>query len=118
MSLVEGDADWCGLASRRPAADVVIIGSGRAGGDCGGAFRKRDRGGDLGRGSAPSAAGSVARMKPSETMRARLAGVGDFHGSGGRHPAINLMVGRCVGGSSVMTGGVCFGRRITSRMTG
>ena len=49
------------------------------------------------------------RMRPSETLRylwrdggATIAvGIGDT-------PVINVMMGECVGGSSVLTGGVCF----------
>lgn len=51
----------------------------------------------------------IARMRPSQTMRHmwREAGLTMAVGIGGS-PMINVMMGRCVGGSSVMTGGVCF----------
>lgn len=53
--------------------------------------------------------GELARMRPSQTMRHawRDAGATLAIGLGGS-PMINLMMGRCVGGSSLMTGGVCF----------
>jgi len=51
----------------------------------------------------------IARMRPSQTMRHlwREAGMTMAVGVRGS-PMINVMMGRCVGGSSVMTGGVCF----------
>lgn len=50
-----------------------------------------------------------ARMRPSESMRHvwREAGMTMAIGMG-NSPMINVMMGRCVGGSSVLTGGVCF----------
>ncbi|HEY2513289.1 MAG TPA: GMC family oxidoreductase [Polyangiaceae bacterium] len=49
------------------------------------------------------------RMRPSETLRHmwRDGGTSFALGLGGS-PVINVMMGRCVGGSSVLTGGVCF----------
>ncbi len=49
------------------------------------------------------------RWRPSQTARklARSAGVLAALGLGST-PPINIMMGRCVGGSSVLTGGVCF----------
>lgn len=51
----------------------------------------------------------LAVMRPSDTMRRgwREAGM-SFTIPLGDSPSINLMVARCIGGSSVMTGGVCF----------
>ncbi len=48
-------------------------------------------------------------QRPSQTIRRawREAGM-SFAVPVGDTPAINVMMGRCVGGSSVMTGGVCF----------
>ena len=48
-------------------------------------------------------------LRPSQTIRRawREAGM-SFAVPVGETPAINVMMGRCVGGSSVMTGGVCF----------
>jgi len=52
---------------------------------------------------------TLGRMRPSETMRRgwREAGM-TFAIGEGDSPLINVAMGRCVGGSSVMTGGVCF----------
>jgi choline dehydrogenase-like flavoprotein len=49
------------------------------------------------------------RMRPSESMRHlwRDAGLTIAVGLGDT-PMINVMMGECVGGSSVLTGGVCF----------
>ena len=51
----------------------------------------------------------LGRLRPTQTVRRawREAGM-SFALPVGDSPAINVMVGRCVGGSSVMTGGVCF----------
>jgi choline dehydrogenase-like flavoprotein len=50
-----------------------------------------------------------ARMRPSETMRHMWRDAGLTFAVGlGDTPMINVMMGRCVGGSSVLTGGVCF----------
>lgn len=50
-----------------------------------------------------------ARMRPSETMRHAWRETGlTATVPLGDSPLINVMMGRCVGGSSVMTGGVCF----------
>lgn len=51
----------------------------------------------------------LGRLRPSQTIRRawREAGM-SFAVPVGETPAINVMMGRCVGGSSVMTGGVCF----------
>src|SRR5262245_38193538 len=49
------------------------------------------------------------RMRPSESIRQlwRDAAMSFALGVGGS-PTINVTMGRCVGGSSVLTGGVCF----------
>ena len=51
----------------------------------------------------------IGQLRPSETMRRgwREAGM-TFAVATGDSPLINVHMGRCVGGSSVMTGGVCF----------
>lgn len=51
----------------------------------------------------------LGALRPSQTIRRawREAGM-SFAVPVGETPAINIMMGRCVGGSSVMTGGVCF----------
>ena len=48
-------------------------------------------------------------FRPTETMRRMWREAGAFTALGlGDTPIIGLTVGRCVGGSSVLTGGVCF----------
>jgi choline dehydrogenase-like flavoprotein len=49
------------------------------------------------------------RMRPSESMRELWRDGGLTFAIGlGDTPVINVMMGQCVGGSSVLTGGVCF----------
>lgn len=50
-----------------------------------------------------------SRMRPSENMRHMWRDGGLTFAVGlGDTPVINVMMGQCVGGSSVLTGGVCF----------
>lgn len=50
-----------------------------------------------------------ARMRPSQTMRHTWRDAGLTMAVGvGDSPMINVTMGRCIGGSSAMTGGVCF----------
>jgi len=49
------------------------------------------------------------RMRPSESLRHLWRDGGSTVAVGlGNTPVINVMMGECVGGSSVLTGGVCF----------
>lgn len=90
-------------------ADVVVVGSGS-----GGAIVARElvRAGldvivlEEGGHHPPSA---YAKHTPTETLRrmVREAGLGIAMGLGDT-PLISVMAGRCVGGSSALTGGVCF----------
>jgi len=90
-------------------ADVVIIGSG-----AGGAVMARELAGaglsvivlEEGGYYTPAEYGS---MTPSNTIRrlAREAGLSAAVGIG-ETPLISVLAGKCVGGSSVLTGGVCF----------
>ena len=49
-----------------------------------------------------------ARMRPSESLRHLWRDAGFTMAFGvGRSPMINIMMGRCIGGSSALTGGVC-----------
>lgn len=110
MSAVVEGRSLCGpSAPLALSADVVIVGSGASGAvvaaelsEAGQKVIVLEEGPHL----LPS---QLATMRPSETMRHgwREAGM-SFTVPVGDSPAINLMVGRCVGGSSVMTGGVCF----------
>ena len=58
----------------------------------------------------PSVSGAeLGQMRPSESMRAVWRdGAFTFALGLGDSPTINVTMGRCVGGSSVLTGGVCF----------
>ena len=50
-----------------------------------------------------------AQMRPSESLRHLWRDAGFTMAFGvGASPMINVMMGRCVGGSSALTGGVCF----------
>ncbi|MEQ8276266.1 MAG: GMC family oxidoreductase [Deltaproteobacteria bacterium] len=50
-----------------------------------------------------------ARMRPSESLRHLWRDAGFTMAIGlGQSPMINVMMGRCIGGSSALTGGVCF----------
>jgi choline dehydrogenase-like flavoprotein len=90
-------------------ADVVIVGSGAGGAVV--ACELAEAGFDV---LVLEEGGHVrpeehARMRPSESLRHlwREAGMTMAIGLGGS-PMINVMMGRCVGGSSMLTGGVCF----------
>lgn len=89
--------------------DVAVVGTGAGGAviakhlsEAGHAVAMFEEGGHI-------RADEFARMRPSETMRhgwretglTATVPIGDS-------PLINVMMGRVVGGSSVMTGGVCF----------
>ena len=90
-------------------ADVVIVGSG-----AGGAVMARELARD-GRSVIVLEEGGhytpdeYGAMTPSHSLRrlAREAGLGTAVGIGDT-PLISVMAGKCVGGSSVLTGGVCF----------
>ncbi|MFO0574096.1 MAG: GMC family oxidoreductase [Polyangia bacterium] len=93
----------------RLEADVVVVGSGASGAvvaaelaEAGQRVLVLEEGEHL-------PAEQLGRLRPSETVRRawREAGM-CFSVPVGDSPPINVMVGRCIGGSSVMTGGVCF----------
>ena len=100
-SEVEGDLDL--------EADVVVVGSGAGGAvvacelaEAGQDVIVLEEGGHV----PPERYG---RMRPSETMRHMWRDAGLTFAVGvGDTPMVNVMMGRCVGGSSVLTGGVCF----------
>lgn len=90
-------------------ADVVVVGSGASGAVV--ACELAEAGLDV---LVLEEGGHVrpeehARMRPSESLRHlwRDAGMTLAYGLGDS-PMINVMMGRCIGGSSVLTGGVCF----------
>jgi choline dehydrogenase-like flavoprotein len=90
-------------------ADVLVIGSGAAGAVV--AAELAEAGQDVvvleeGVHIPPERYG---KMRPSETMRHMWRDAGlMFSVPLGNSPMIQVMMGRCVGGSSVLTGGVCF----------
>ena len=91
------------------SADVVIVGSG-AGGAVVAAHLA-----EAGRSVAVVEEGPYVpqerygRMRPSESLRHLWRDGGSTVAMGiGNTPVINVMMGECVGGSSVLTGGVCF----------
>ncbi|MGM0576241.1 MAG: GMC family oxidoreductase [Myxococcota bacterium] len=94
---------------QRLDADVVIVGSGAGGAVV--AAHLAEAGQDVivleeGPWVRPE---EYARMRPSESLRTlwRDGGMTAALGRGGS-PLVNVTMGRCVGGSSVLTGGVCF----------
>ena len=90
-------------------ADVVVVGSGAAGSVV--ATHLAEAGQDVvvleeGPHFTPEEYG---RLRPSESMRNIWRDAGMSFAIGvGDSPTINVLMGRCVGGSSVLTGGVCF----------
>lgn len=109
MSLVEGRTLGGVAKPLTLDADVVIIGSGASGAVIAAELAEAGQRVVILEEGPHLLPQDLARMKPSETMRRgwRESGI-SFTVPVGNSPAINLMVGRCVGGSSVMTGGVCF----------
>jgi choline dehydrogenase-like flavoprotein len=105
-SIVSG-ADQRGKA--RDGCDVVVIGSGAAGAVI--AAELAEAGQDVvvleeGPHVTPE---RYASLRPSQTMRHMWRDAGLTFAVGlGDTPMINVMMGRCFGGSSVLTGGVCF----------
>ena len=91
------------------ACDVVVIGSGASGAVV--ATELAEAGQDVvvleeGPHVRPE---DYGRMRPSETLRHMWRDGGTSFAIGlGDSPVINVMMGRCIGGSSVLTGGVCF----------
>lgn len=107
---IEHGRDYAQLAGELTLdADVVIVGSGASGAvlaaelaEAGQRVLVLEEGEHI-----PSE--EVGRLRPTQTVRRawREAGM-CFSVPVGDSPPINVMVGRCIGGSSVMTGGVCF----------
>jgi choline dehydrogenase-like flavoprotein len=89
--------------------DVLVIGSGAAGSvvaaelaEAGQEVVVLEEGGHF-------SSAECGRMRPSESMRHVWRDGGLTFALGlGDSPMINVMMGRCVGGSSMLTGGVCF----------
>lgn len=89
--------------------DVVVVGSGAGGAvvaatlaDAGRKVLLLEEGGHV-----PQEV--YGRLSPSQQMRAMWRDAGLTFAIGvGDSPVINVMMGKCVGGSSALTGGVCF----------
>ena len=90
-------------------ADVVVVGSGAGGAvvaaklaEAGQHVIILEEGGNL-------HSKDHAKMRPSQSLRHAWREAGLTMATGiGDTPMINVMMGRCVGGSSALTGGVCF----------
>jgi choline dehydrogenase-like flavoprotein len=106
--IVEGRA-LTGEAPHRDAADVVVVGSG-AGGAVVAAHLAEAGFSVIVVEEGPHVPQSVyGQMRPSESLRHLWRDAGLTMALGlGDTPVINVMMGECVGGSSVLTGGVCF----------
>jgi choline dehydrogenase-like flavoprotein len=110
VTAVQSGRELCGSKDELTlATDVVVVGSGASGAvvaaelaEAGLQVLILEEGPHI-----PPA--ELGRLRPSQTVRRawREAGM-SFAFPVGDSPAINVMAGRCVGGSSVMTGGVCF----------
>jgi choline dehydrogenase-like flavoprotein len=91
------------------AADVVLVGSGAAGAVVAAHLAEAGRSVVIAEEGPHVPQARYGRMRPSETMRHMWREGGLTMAIGlGDTPVINVMMGECVGGSSVLTGGVCF----------
>jgi len=91
------------------SADVVVVGSGAGGAVVARELARAGRSVIVVEEGGYWAPEQYAAMTPSNTFRrmAREAALGAALGLGAT-PLVSLMSGKCVGGSSVLTGGVCF----------
>ena len=98
---LEGDLD--------DSADVIVVGSGAAGAVVAAHLAEAGQSVIVVEEGPHVPQERYGRMRPSETMRHiwREGGLTMAIGLGDS-PVINVMMGECVGGSSVLTGGVCF----------
>jgi choline dehydrogenase-like flavoprotein len=107
---VESAAELCrGKRQLTIDTDVVVVGSGAAGSVVAAELAESGQRVLILEEGPYVAPAELATMRPSQTMRRawREAGM-TFAAPVGNSPLINVHMGRCVGGSSVMTGGVCF----------
>lgn len=90
-------------------ADVVVVGSGAGGAVVAAELAEAGQRVIVVEEGAHVAPERYAHMRPSENMRHMWRDAGLTFALGlGDTPMINVMMGQCVGGSSVLTGGVCF----------
>ena len=96
-------------------ADVVIVGSGAGGAVVAAELAEAGQRVVILEEGAHVPPERYSRMRPSQNMRHMWRDGGLTFAIGlGDTPVINVMMGQCVGGSSVLTGGVCF--RIPGRV--
>ncbi len=90
-------------------ADVVVIGSGAGGAVVAATLAEAGQRVLVLEEGAHVTADEAARLTPSQHMRRLWRDAGLTFAIGvGDSPVINVMMGKCVGGSSMLTGGVCF----------
>lgn len=90
-------------------ADVVVVGSGASGAVVAAVLAEAGQRVLVLEEGAHVPQREYAKFTPSQTIRRMWRDAGlTFSIPLGDSPAINVMMGKCVGGSSVMTGGVCF----------
>jgi choline dehydrogenase-like flavoprotein len=91
------------------SADVVIVGSGAGGAVVAAHLAEAGRSVAVVEEGPHVPQERYGRMRPSESLRHLWRDGGSTVAMGiGDTPVINVMMGECVGGSSVLTGGVCF----------
>ncbi|HVU01590.1 MAG TPA: GMC family oxidoreductase [Polyangiaceae bacterium] len=91
------------------SADVVVVGSGAGGAVVAAHLAEAGRRVIVLEEGPHVSAERYGKMRPSETLRHLWRDGGLTMAVGiGNSPVINVMMGECVGGSSVLTGGVCF----------
>lgn len=106
MSIVEGSRHDGDLAMD---ADVVVVGSGAGGAVVAAELAEAGQSVVILEEGAHVPPERYGRMRPSENLRHLWRDAGLTFAIGlGDTPVINVMMGQCVGGSSVLTGGVCF----------
>ena len=106
MSIVEGSRHDGDLAID---ADVVVVGSGAGGAVVAAELAEAGQSVVILEEGAHVPPERYGRMRPSENLRHLWRDAGLTFAIGlGDTPVINVMMGQCVGGSSVLTGGVCF----------
>ncbi|HMR08951.1 MAG TPA: GMC family oxidoreductase [Polyangiaceae bacterium] len=91
------------------SADVVVVGSGAGGAVIAAVLAEAGQSVVILEEGPYVAPETYGKMRPSENMRTLWRDGGMTFALGlGDTPMINVMMGKCVGGSSVLTGGVCF----------
>ena len=112
MTIIEGRAQEGDLSLD---ADVVVIGSGAGGAVVAAELAEAGQSVLILEEGPFVPPERYGRMRPSENLRHMWRDAGLTFAVGlGDTPVINVMMGQCVGGSSVLTGGVCF--RIPDRV--